>query len=125
MSEAGSRIDVWLWCVRLSPSRSKATAACKGGKVSVNGAKVKASARVVVGDTVTLSDGLWPRIVVVTEVITARVGAPRAVQCYLDKSPARPPREQTAAFALRDRGTGRPTKRDRRQLDKLRGRNAF
>lgn len=122
MTADAVRIDVWLWCVRLAPSRSRATAACKGGQVKVNGDKVKASAKLAVGDTVSLSTAGWPKVVEVTELIWARVGAPRAAECYIDKSPARPPKEHTALFAVRDRGTGRPTKRQRRQIDRLRGR---
>ena len=62
------------------------------------------------------------RVVVVQRVITKRVGAPVAAECYVDNSPPRPPREEVAAVAVRDRGTGRPTKRDRRIMEKLLGR---
>jgi ribosome-associated heat shock protein Hsp15 len=60
--------------------------------------------------------------VVIVRVITKRVGAPVAAECYIDNSPPRPPREQVAAVAVRDRGAGRPTKRERRSMDKLLGR---
>jgi ribosome-associated heat shock protein Hsp15 len=59
---------------------------------------------------------------VVAKVITKRVGAPVAVECYVDNSPPPPPREHVAPVALRDRGAGRPTKRDRREIERLRGR---
>ena len=62
------------------------------------------------------------RVVVVQRVITKRVGAPVAAECYVDNSPPPPPREEVAAVAVRDRGTGRPTKRDRRIMEKLLGR---
>ncbi len=62
------------------------------------------------------------RVVVVQKVITKRVGALVAAECYIDNSPPPPPREETVAVAARDRGTGRPTKRERRRIDKLLGR---
>jgi ribosome-associated heat shock protein Hsp15 len=63
------------------------------------------------------------RIVVVQRVITKRVGAPVAAECYIDHSPPPPPREEAVAVAVRDRGTGRPTKRERRSIEKLLGRS--
>ena len=70
-------------------------------------------------------DALWAetreRIVVVKRLIRKRVGAPVAVQCYVDNSPPPPPREAVAPAGIRDRGTGRPTKRDRREMERLRG----
>jgi ribosome-associated heat shock protein Hsp15 len=62
------------------------------------------------------------RVVVVQRTITKRVGAAIAGECYADHSPPLPEREIDDAFAVRDRGAGRPTKRDRRQIDRLRGR---
>ena len=62
------------------------------------------------------------RVVVVSRVITKRVGAPVAAECYIDNSPPPPPREEAVAFAARERGTGRPTKRERRSIEKLLGR---
>ncbi|WP_312722646.1 RNA-binding S4 domain-containing protein [Mobilicoccus sp.] len=123
MSEAGGvRVDVWLWSVRMFKSRSLATAAVKAGHVRVNGASVKPSTSVRIGDRVTVTGGPRPRILVAQHLLTKRVGAPIAVQAYLDESPPLPPREERPApVALRERGTGRPTKRDRRRLDRLRG----
>ncbi len=62
---------------------------------------------------------------VVVRVIEKRVGSALAVECYVDHSPPPPPRETTAAVAVRDRGAGRPTKRDRRRLDRLRPEEAL
>jgi len=123
MSEAGGvRVDVWLWSVRMFKSRSLATAAVKAGHVRVNGASVKPSTSVRIGDRVTVTGGPRPRILVAQQLPTKRVGAPIAVKAYLDESPPLPPREERPApVALRERGTGRPTKRDRRRLDRLRG----
>jgi ribosome-associated heat shock protein Hsp15 len=63
------------------------------------------------------------RIVIVTRVIAKRVGAAIAVQCLIDKSPPAPPPELIASLPRRDRGAGRPTKRERRETDRLRGRS--
>jgi ribosome-associated heat shock protein Hsp15 len=60
-------------------------------------------------------------VVVVSRLVRKRVGAPVAVECYIDKSPPPPPREAVAPAGRRDRGTGRPTKRDRREMERLRG----
>lgn len=123
MSESGSvRVDVWLWSVRIYKSRSLATAACKAGHVRVNGAGIKPSSSIRVGDRVTVTGGPRPRILVAQKLLAKRVGAPIAAEAYLDESPPLPPREeQPAPVAWRERGAGRPTKRDRRALDRLRG----
>ena len=119
---ASVRADVWVWSVRLFSSRSAATAACKGGRVHVNGARAKPSAPVRVGDVVEATTPGGLRKVTVTRVIRKRVGAPVAVECYTDQSPPPPPREVRLAMPRRDPGTGRPTKRERRRLEQFRGR---
>jgi ribosome-associated heat shock protein Hsp15 len=115
------RIDSWIWSVRLVKTRSLGAAACKGGHVRVNGERVKPSHSLRVGDEVRLRAETRERIVVVKRLIRKRVGAPVAVQCYIDNSPPPPPREAVAPAGIRDRGTGRPTKRDRREMERLRG----
>lgn len=115
------RVDSWIWSVRLVKTRSVAATACKGGHVRVNGERVKPAHSLHVGDEVRLRHEGRERIVVVKRLIRKRVGAPVAVQCYVDNSPPPPPRETVAPAGLRDRGTGRPTKRDRRELERLRG----
>ncbi|MGV9254728.1 RNA-binding S4 domain-containing protein [Streptomyces sp. NPDC003697] len=115
------RIDSWIWSVRLVKTRSTGAAACRGGHVRVNGERVKPAYSVRVGDEVRLRHEGRERVVVVKRLIRKRVGAPVAVQCYIDNSPPPPPREAVAPVALRDRGAGRPTKRDRRELERLRG----
>ncbi len=115
------RIDSWIWSVRLVKTRSLGAAACRGGHVRVNGERVKPSHSVRVGDEVRLRAETRERIVVVKRLIRKRVGAPVAVQCYLDNSPPPPPRDAAAPAGIRDRGTGRPTKRDRREMERLRG----
>lgn len=117
-----ARADVWVSAVRLYKNRSIASTECKAGHVRINGAKAKPSQPVKIGDRVeALTEG-GQRIVVVTRIITKRVGAPVSVQCYDDHTPPPPPNEEVAVMPRRDRGAGRPTKRDRRALDRLRGR---
>ena len=121
-SNGGSvRVDSWIWSVRLVKTRSMGAAACKGGHVRVNGERVKPAHSVHVGDEVRLRHEGHERVVIVKQVIRKRVGAPVAVQCYVDNSPPPPPREAVAPAGIRDRGTGRPTKRDRREMERLRG----
>ena len=116
-----TRVDRWLWSVRAHPSRSAATAACQGGHVRVNGRAAKPSTSVSVGDRVEVTARGVERVLEVTRVIDRRVGAPVAVECYVDHSPPRPdPIDEI--FAGRDPGSGRPTKQDRRRLDRMRGR---
>jgi ribosome-associated heat shock protein Hsp15 len=113
------RVDRWVWAVRLSPSRTAATAACRAGHVRVNGATAKPSTTVAVGDRVEVRAGGRDRVVEVVRVIETRVGAAVAVGCYLDHTPAR--EAEPEPVARRERGAGRPTKRDRRRLDRWRG----
>ncbi|WP_261399413.1 RNA-binding S4 domain-containing protein [Streptomyces misionensis] len=100
------RIDSWIWAVRLIKTRSLGAAACRGGHVHVNGERVKPAYSVRVGDEVRLRHEGRERVVIVKRLIRKRVGAPVAVQCYIDNSPAPPPREAVAPAGLRDRGAG-------------------
>jgi ribosome-associated heat shock protein Hsp15 len=118
------RVDAWIWSVRLTKTRALAAAACRGGHVRVNGERVKPAASVRPGDEVRLREAGRERIVVVSKVVRKRVGAPIAAECFVDNSPPPPPREEIAVTGLRDRGAGRPTKRDRRDLERLHGRPA-
>ncbi|MGV9911914.1 RNA-binding S4 domain-containing protein [Streptomyces tendae] len=115
------RVDSWIWAVRLIKTRSLGATACRGGHVRVNGERVKPAHSLRVGDEVRLRQEGRERVVVVKRLIRKRVGAPVAVQCYVDNSPPPPPREAVAPAGIRDRGAGRPTKRDRREMDRLRG----
>lgn len=119
---AAVRLDTWLWSVRLYPTRSAATAACRAGHVRRNGEPTKASQRIAVGDELRLRSPGRERIVVVTQLLGKRVGAPVARTAYEDHSPEPPP-QLFGAPPRRDRGAGRPTKRERRALDRLRGRD--
>ncbi|KUF13878.1 MULTISPECIES: RNA-binding S4 domain-containing protein [Streptomyces] len=119
------RVDSWIWSVRLVKTRSAGAAACKGGHVRVNGERVKPAYGVKPGDEVRVRQpGGRERVVIVKRAIRKRVGAPVAVECYVDNSPPPPPREAVAPAGVRDRGTGRPTKRDRRDMDRLRALNS-
>jgi ribosome-associated heat shock protein Hsp15 len=113
-----TRVDRWLWAVRLTKTRPDAAAACRGGHVRVNDRPAKPSTMVSPGDEVRARVGDTTRIVEVARVIQKRVGAADAVTCYLDRTPAPPP-TSSVPVAARDRGAGRPTKRDRRILDRL------
>ncbi|MEU3142869.1 MULTISPECIES: RNA-binding S4 domain-containing protein [unclassified Streptomyces] len=115
------RTDSWIWSVRLVKTRSLGANACRGGHVRVNGERVKPAHSLRVGDEVRLRHDGRERVVVVKRLIRKRVGAPVAVQCYVDTSPPPPPRDAVAPAGVRDRGAGRPTKRDRRELERLRG----
>ncbi|MCU1484740.1 MAG: RNA-binding protein [Actinomycetia bacterium] len=110
---------MWLWAVRLYKTRSAATAGCRGGHVRVNGAPAKAATPVKVGDRVEAFVGR-ERILEVVTVIDKRVGAPVAATCLVDHSPAVPVVEREAPVFARERGAGRPTKRERRELDRFR-----
>lgn len=114
-----ARVDRWLWAVRLTKTRPDAAAACRGGHVRINDRPAKPSTTVVPGDRVQARVGDTTRIVEVVRVIQKRVGAADAVTCFLDRTP-KPPTTVAIPVAMRDRGAGRPTKRDRRVLDKWR-----
>jgi ribosome-associated heat shock protein Hsp15 len=119
---ASTRVDRWIWSVRLAKSRSSAAEDCKAGHVKVNGKSVKSAQPIRVGDQVRIRRDGHERVVIVARVITKRVGASAAAECYIDKSPPPPPREEVVRVAVRDRGAGRPTKRERRSIEKLFGR---
>ncbi|MFF2956806.1 RNA-binding S4 domain-containing protein [Kitasatospora sp. NPDC057965] len=120
--EGSVRVDSWIWSVRLAKTRSAAAAACKAGHVRVNGERAKPAQALKPGDEVRVRVEGWERVVVVTKLIRKRVGAGVAAECLVDNSPPRPAREFVAAPGVRDRGAGRPTKRDRREMDELRRR---
>jgi len=111
------RIDIWLKLVCLFKHRSDATEACKGGHVKINGARVKPAAPVKPGDLVELFAGLHYRRVIVQTLPVTNVSKEVARTMYVDETPALPKVEMVIE---RDRGSGRPTKRDRREIEKLR-----
>ncbi|HZK06044.1 MAG TPA: RNA-binding S4 domain-containing protein [Actinomycetaceae bacterium] len=115
-----TRVDLWLWSVRLFKSRSLATGACKAGHVRVNGERAKPAQSVKPGDGIEVRGGDRPRIVIVERILTRRVGAPIAQAAYQDHSPPPLPRD-ILLVPRRERGAGRPTKKERREIERLRG----
>jgi len=112
-----SRIDTWLKLVCLFKHRADATEACKGGHVKINGQRVKPAAPVKPGDLVEFYLGSHFRRVVVQSVPTGNISKEVARTMYLDETPVQP-KVETAN--VRERGAGRPTKRDRREIEKVR-----
>ena len=119
MMDATARVDSWLWAVRVYKTRSAATTACRAGHVRVNGERAKAAQPERPGDELRVRIAGFDRILVVRKTITKRVGAPLAAEAMEDRTP---PRDPVPVIAQRDRGAGRPTKRERREIDRLRGR---
>ena len=115
-----TRVDRWLWAVRLYKTRSAATEACSGGHVKINGTTAKPASPVRVGDRVETRLHHRDRILEVVRIIDKRVGAAVAAECLVDHSPPLPPKDESVPVFARDPGTGRPTKRDRRRLDRFR-----
>jgi ribosome-associated heat shock protein Hsp15 len=115
-----ARVDVWLWAVRVYRTRSLATAACRAGHVRINGERVKPSHAVRVGDEVRARVA-HERILGVKAVLLKRVAAPEAAAAVDERTPPPPPRLETPEQVLRDLASGRPTKRDRRAITRLRG----
>lgn len=116
MDEA--RVDSWLWSVRIYKTRTLATEACSAGHVRVNGKPAKPASSVRVGDKVTVRTHGVERVLEVATVVNKRVGAPLAAEYMIDHTPPAPREE--APF-VRDRSAGRPTKKDRRRMDRFRG----
>jgi ribosome-associated heat shock protein Hsp15 len=116
------RIDAWVWAARLAKTRSQATAACRAGHVKLNGTAAKAAQPVRVGDEVRVRLHGFDRVYRVTGLGTRRGSAADAARYFDDLTPPSPAREERPAPIQRDRGAGRPTKRERRELDRLRGR---
>lgn len=117
------RLDKWLWAVRIFRTRSLASDACRAGSVAVNDQPAKPSRDVRAGETVTVRQGLVLRTLRVAAVPRSRVGPKLVSEYCLDLTPpdewekARAQRVQQ--FLAREKGSGRPTKRDRRLLDRL------
>lgn len=121
--EEGVRIDKWLWDVRVFKTRNQATLACRSGKVRINDHPVKPSREIKSGEVITVSLESMKRTVKVLGMLKGRVGA-RLVEQYMEELT---PREEfqklrlrkTAGFGYRLRGLGRPTKKERREIDIL------
>lgn len=122
IGESPVRVDAWLWAVRQFKTRSAATTACRAGHIRVNGERAKAAQAVRPGDEVRVRIEGFDRTLIVRQTLVKRVSATLAAAAVDDRTPPPPPRETVATVASRDRGAGRPTKRERRDLERLRGR---
>ncbi len=117
------RIDKYLWAIRVYKTRTDATDACKGGKVRVNGADTKPSKPVRPGDTIVARKGAVTYTYKVLQLIDKRQGA-KLVPLYAENLTPQEELDKLRApvetfFLKRDRGAGRPTKKDRRQMESL------
>ena len=116
------RIDKWLWAIRMYKTRTMATEACAAGKIKIEGESVKASYLLKVGQTIQMNRQGEKWTLKSVKLIEKRVGAPLAAECYEDLTP---PEEKNkllfpaSFYEVRDKGIGRPTKRDRREIDKF------
>ncbi len=120
------RVDKWLWAVRLFKTRSLATDACRAGSVTINERPAKPSREVQPGDIVVVRQGLIRRTLKVLAVPPGRLGAQRVPAACEDRTPPeefeRARTQRVQQFLAREKGSGRPTKRDRRLIDRLFGR---
>lgn len=119
-----TRLDRWLWAVRLYKTRSQAIAACNGGHVRIAGKRVKPSRPVRLGEIIEARTGDIVRRYRVLAFLDQRVGAKRVPEFAQDLTPpeeyVRRPSPDTESILRRPKGAGRPTKRERRQIDRLR-----
>lgn len=124
--EDSVRLDVWLWSTRLYKTRSIAADACKNNRIQVNGQKGKPARQVRVGDRVSVDRGMLIQEVEVVGLLTRRVGA-KLVPDFLTDHTTEEAYDQAAAIRQvnrmggpeREAGSGRPTKKERRELDQL------
>jgi len=116
------RIDLWLWAVRVFKTRSLAAAACRNGRVSINSIPAKPARLVRIGDRVEARVDDHRHVLEVVQLIQKRVAPAIAAECVVDHSPPRPAPEFSAPLFARDPGAGRPTKQDRRRMDRFRNR---
>ena len=113
------RLDRWLCAARIYKSRTLASEACSGGKVHLNGKPARPSQLVKVGDRVNARAPRGDLSLLVKELADKRLSPPKARELYQDETPEAPPAEP--GVFVRDRGRGRPTKADRRRMQRVRG----
>jgi ribosome-associated heat shock protein Hsp15 len=121
------RLDKWLWAARFYKTRGLAVEAIAGGKVQVNGDRAKRARLLQVGDEIRLRQGPYEQRVVVKALSDRRGPATQAAALYQETVESRAARDAMAAQlkalnAAFDREHGRPTKKDRREIDRLKGR---
>jgi ribosome-associated heat shock protein Hsp15 len=119
MTDADVRVDKWLWAARCFKTRGLAAEACTAGHVEINGITAKPAKPVRVGDRLDVRTPGGLRVLEVVALSDKRGPAEAARKLYLDHSPPPAPRE--SPLVVRERGTGRPSKREQRQIQKLRG----
>ena len=125
MTDGSARVDAWLWAVRVYKTRSAATTACRAGHVRVNGDRAKAAQPVRPGDELRVRIAGFDRILVVRQPISKRVGAVLAAAAVEDTTPpAAAARADARSCRCATAARDGPTKRERRDIDKLRGRDA-
>ena len=121
------RIDKWLWAVRIFKTRSQASDACRGGKVKMGGDNVKPSREVKEGDEIEVQQGILKKRLRVIKPAKNRVGAKLVPELAEDLTPKEEYEKQEMLRQLnhekRDRGAGRPTKKERRDIGKLKDNN--
>lgn len=119
------RVDKWLWAIRFYKTRTAATKACEAGKIKRDDDKLKASSKIAVGDTLICRINQIQRTIVIKKLIEKRVGAPIAQECYDDLTPPEDlliPKLKSSFLlpnAHREKGLGRPTKKERRDIDRF------
>ena len=123
--ESLARLDKWLWAARIFKTRSIASDACKNGRVAVNGVNVKPARMVKVGDTISVRKPPVTYSFKILKTIEQRVGAKLIPEIYENVTPADQyellEMNRISGFVNRQRGTGRPTKKERRALDEFVG----
>jgi ribosome-associated heat shock protein Hsp15 len=122
MNSLNIRIDKWLWMVRLFKTRSIATDACNAGKIKLNGQNVKPSKEVKKDEVYYVRIGQLEKCVQVIDTPKSRIGAPLVPNYYIDLTSAEEymrVKDLNTKFEYREHGEGRPTKRDRRQIEYL------
>ena len=116
------RVDKWLWAARVFKTRSLAAAACDGGKVDINAEAAKPARRVRAGDRLEVSLPRGRRRILKVVAVGDRRGSAEAARAlFEDLTPPEPPRPRQAPPPFREAGAGRPPKRERRKIERLRG----
>jgi ribosome-associated heat shock protein Hsp15 len=122
-AETAARLDKWLWAVRIFKTRALATAACRAGSVCIRDEPMKPARDVHAGESITVRQGIVTRTLRVVGVPRSRVGAKLVAEYCTDLTPdsefAKGREQRVQHLLAREKGAGRPTKRDRRLLDQL------
>jgi len=125
----GTRIDKWLWAVRIFKTRTQASDACKAGKVKIGGQSVKPSREIHLEDEINIQMGIYVKTVRVQGLIHNRVSAQLVPQFMLDLTPEseyeKLKTQHDVKTEFRPRGLGRPTKKQRRLIDRLKNTKDF